>query len=136
MSAIERYFNRNVPRLTGPEHDLDERSEQLRNDLAEHLRKNSVALSRHSEYPPPSEYAPQPDYSIERAESFLSRHLEEISLARASLAVEVQAAEVHLAELKRRVGVTTIVHDALAETLTKLTGRVAELDEQTEGFPS
>lgn len=134
MNNLTDYFRtRNVPRLTGPE-DLDEptdrATEQFRVDLTEHLRNGIITRTR------PSEYAPQPDYSIERAESFLSRHLEEISLARASLAVEVQAAEVHLAELKRRVGVTTIVHDALAETLTKLTGRVAELDEQTEGFPS
>ena len=122
------YFrNRNVPRLTGPEEDYDEPTqrvtEQFRIGLTEHLRSNPVVR----------EYAPQPDYSIERAESFLSRHIEEIAVARATLAVEIASAESHLAELKRRQGVTTIVHDALAETLTKLTGRVpdAPKDEQT-----
>lgn len=126
MSIMDYVRNRNVPRLAGPENDLDEVTEQFRVDLTEHLRGGAIVRQR--------DFAP--DYSIERAESFLSRHLEEISLARTTLMVEVAAAEANLAELKRRVGVTTIVHDALAETLTKLTGRVATLDEQTEGFPS
>lgn len=126
MSMVRDYFrNRNVPQITGPEDDLDEVTEQFRVDLTEHLRQR------------PNEFAPQRmDYSIERAESFLSSHLEEIALARTTLMVEVAAAEANLAELKRRVGVTTIVHDALAETLTKLTGRALDVQEQPEGFPS
>ena len=116
MSVMDYFRNRNVPRLTGPD-DLDEITEQFRVDLTQHLR-NDPSLRR-------NEFAPQPDYSIERAEAFLSSHLDEIVIARATLAVEVAAAEEHLAELKRRVGVTTIVHDALAETLTKLAGRAA-----------
>ena len=127
------FMKRNVPRLAGPEENYDEPTqrvtEQFRVDLVEHLRSNPVVRSR------PSEYAPRPDYSIEQTESFIAQHLEECAMARATLAVEISAAEEHLADLKRRQNDTTIVHDALAETLTKLTGRVAvpdaPKDEQT-----
>lgn len=127
MSILDRFYDRrNVPRLTGPE--VDAFDEHFRNDLTEHLRSNPVVRT--------SEYAPRPNYSIEETESFLSRHLEECAMARATLMVEVSAAEEHLADLKQQVSVTTIVHDALAETLTKLTGRALDIQEQSEGFPS
>ncbi len=128
MSIMDHFRNRNVPRLTGPE-DLDE---QLRIELADRLRP-SVGRAL-------AEYAPQPDYSIERVESVLSRHLEELTIARATLAVEADAAQAHLDEIKHKQTVIKIAHDTFAETLAKLTGRVAALDapkqELTEDLPS
>lgn len=131
MSMVRDYFrNRNVPQLTGRA-VLQFTDRERLVSMEEQLRTIPVVER------PSDEYAPQRmDYSIERAESFLSSHLEEIAMARATLLVEVSAAETHLAELQRQVSVTTIVHDALAETLTKLTGRALDIQEQSEGFPS
>ena len=128
MSLTDYFRTRNVPRLTGPADDLDEVAEQFRVDLTEHLRRQ-----------PPPEFH-KPDYSIERVESVLSRHLEELTIARATLAVEAEAAQAHLDEIKHKQTVIKIAHDTFAETLTKLTDRVAALDapkqEQTGELPS
>ncbi len=117
-------MSREVAQLPAPD-DLDEQHDQFRADLTEHLRSNPVVRR-----------TPPADYSIERVEAALSRHLEELTIARATLAVEAEAAEAHLEEIKRKQTVIAIAHDTFAETLTKLTGRVAELeapkDEPTE----
>ena len=97
--------------------------EDMKSTLAERLRQ-APPLER-----PVHEFAPQPaEYSLDRVQSFLSRHIHELQEMRAQLAAEAATAEAHLAEIERRRTVTEVAHDALAETLAKLTDRIAALD--------
>jgi len=92
-------------------------------ELAERLR-NAPPLER-----PANEFAPQrAEYSIDRVASFLSRHIKELDETRIALAAEHDDAKAHLAEVERRIAVTLVAHEALAETVAKLTEKGAALD--------
>lgn len=107
--------------------DVDDEAERERlADLTEQLR-NVPGMKRRSD-----EFAPRPaEYSIERVQSFLSQHIEQLDEAETVLADQADAAKEQLADIERRRAVTKVARDAFAETLAKLTPKADE-PEQTE----
>ena len=79
---------------------------------------------------PADEFAPRAEYSIEQVASFLHRHIKELDATRATLTAQADEAKLHLAELERRLAVTKIARDALAETSAKLIEKSAALDDR------
>ena len=79
---------------------------------------------------PADEFAPRAEYSIEQVASFLHRHIKELDATRATLTAQADEAKLHLAELERRLAVTKIARDALAETSVKLIEKSAALDDR------
>jgi hypothetical protein len=109
----------NFLRRHGPAEPTDLDAE-LADTLADRLRA-IPPLER-----PANEFAPE--YSIEQVASFLTRHIKELDETRASLNEQADAARLHLAEVERRLAVTKIARDALADTSAKLIEKSAELE--------
>ena len=108
--------------------------DRLSRDFDEHLRQTLHDEPPLRTVPAVTQYAPRrAEYSVERVQSFFAGHLEETREAQAVLAVEIEAAREHLADLEQRRTVLQVVHEAIAETVAKLQPKIIALDNGSVG---
>lgn len=102
-------------------------------DLVAELRKVPGIPRSADEFAPQRTMRAAPgEYSIERVESFLVGHIDDLRHALVALAEEDDAAREHLVELERRRAVLKIAHDAFTDTLAKLKGQTPAIEAARE----
>ena len=82
-----------------------------------------------AEFAPPAKRA---EFSLDRVEEFLSRHLKELAEVQTALAEQRAELKTQLAEIERQQAVTQIAHDALGDTLASIVAKMRALEKVTE----